>query len=550
MTKILQRWAFRIITAVIILYFLYSYVLPIFTIFRQSFGIGSVSLEKALPSTAKILVFTIFQALLSTILTLLAGLPGALVFSRYRFRGKRICRSLVSIPFMLPTVVVAAGMSALLGQNGWLNLLLRSVFSLKESPIQLMNTFAIILLAHVFYNTSLVIRMVGNSWASLDKSTEDAAKTLGASGWNLFWRVTLPMLKPSILSASLMVFLFDFTSYGVILLLGGARYKTLEVEISYQTMQTLNLQLAALLSLIQLTITTCVVWLEKRVRKQELEIHHLKVYDENLRSPQSGMERVLVFSVIALLMIFTLLPLLSLIFRSCFITSFDTGRMRLTSGFSLIYYKQLFLNAQNSFFFVPPIQAIWNSCRNAFLCMALSILAGLLIVLAGRKNPRLRSLDGLFVLPIGTSAVTLGLGYLVFYRQNMLSLWIIPLAHSIIALPFVIRTLQPAFDHIPESLRQSASLLGARPMTVFFRMDLPLIRSAIINSAVFSFTISMGEFGASSFLSRPENPTLTVAIYNFLGKPGGLNYGQAMAMSTLLLVFCFAAVGFINRSEE
>ena len=148
------------------------------------------------------------------------------------------------------------------------------------------------------------------------------------------------------------------------------------------------------------------------------------------------------------------------------------------------------------------------------------------------------------------SAVTLGLGYLIAYRRSMTGLWITPLAHSIVVLPFVIRTLQPAIEHLPQSLRQSAALLGAKPPAVLRRIDIPILRRAVINSIVFSFTISMGEFGATAFLTRPERPTLPVAIYNYLSKPGGLNYGQAMAMSAILLVISMLSIFFISEERD
>ena len=219
------------------------------------------SLQLALHS----LGFTFFQAALSTLLTLLVGLPAALLFARFDFRGKSLLRVLTAIPFMLPTVVVAAGFNALLGPGGWINLGLMDLFHLQSAPISIVGTLGIILLAHVFYNTTIVIRLVGNALSHLDPRLEQAARTLGADPPRLLTRLTLPLLRPSILAASILVFIFDFTSFGVILLLGGPGFSTLEVEIYKQAVQVFNLPLAGLLSIIQLLCTLAFSILYSRI---------------------------------------------------------------------------------------------------------------------------------------------------------------------------------------------------------------------------------------------------------------------------------------------
>jgi thiamine transport system permease protein len=154
-----------------------------------------------------------------------------------------------------------------------------------------------------------------------------------------------------------------------------------------------------------------------------------------------------------------------------------------------------------------------------------------------------RILDPLLMLPLGASAVTLGLGFIVTFNRPLFSSHfsllssplIIPLAHAIIALPFVVRALQPAIAAIPERLRHAAATLGASPWRVWQNVDWPILSRAILSAATFAFTVSLGEFGAATLLARPDFPTLPVAIARFLSQPGGLNYGQAMAMSTILM---------------
>ena len=104
----------------------------------------------------------------------------------------------------------------------------------------------------MFFNYAVVVRTVGGLWSHLDPRPEEAAQMLGASRWRTFLGVTLPALRPAIVAAGSIVFLFCFTSFGVILVLGGPRYATLETEIYRQTSQLLNLPVAAALAVVQL----------------------------------------------------------------------------------------------------------------------------------------------------------------------------------------------------------------------------------------------------------------------------------------------------------
>lgn len=235
------------------------YFYPLARIFALSFGRAETSagpwLELLSPSMLEVVGFTFYQALLSTLLTLLLGLPGAYLLARYEFPGRSLFRALTAVPFIMPTLVVAAAFNSLLGPQGWLNQALMALFDLPQPPITFVNTLTAILLAHVFYNTTIVLRLVGDFWARLDPRLGLAGRVLGANPWQVLWKITLPLLAPAILSAALLVFIFNFTSFGVILVLGGPQYSTIETEIYYQTTGLFNLPLAAALSLVQLLCT-------------------------------------------------------------------------------------------------------------------------------------------------------------------------------------------------------------------------------------------------------------------------------------------------------
>jgi thiamine transport system permease protein len=491
--------------------------------------------------------FTIWQAVLSTGLTFVVGLPLAYLFSHFNFQGKKLFRLAVTLPFILPTVVVAVGFNALLGPRGWLNLLLMNVFSISSPPISLLNTLGIILLAHVFYNTSILIRVVGTAWSALDNDIREAAQVLGGSPFNVFRKVTLQLLKPSLLSAGLLIFLFDFTSFGVILLLGGPSFSTLETEIYTQTLSMLNLRMAGILSLIQMACTLVVTIFYGRINSQRSsEMKPGKGIDAV--SPSQPLQRVFVFGAIVVIFLLFGLPVLSLVIRS--FISYNAGLG--TSSLTFENYSGLFVNRRQTYFYVPPARAGLNSFMFAAFSTGLSLLLGICTAYA-RAGKRImkKAFDGLIMLPLGTSAVTLGLGFLITFNKPPFDIasfpFLIPIAHSLIAFPFVLRTVAPVLDSIPQNLKDAAAVLGSSRWKTWWHVEVPIISRAALVGGTYAFAISLGEFGATSFLARPDMPTLPVAIYRFLSLPGDLNYGQALAMAVMLLLLCAICLSIIDR---
>jgi len=223
-----------------------------------------------------------------------------------------------------------------------------------------------------------------------------------------------------------------------------------------------------------------------------------------------------------------------------------------SAGLTLSYYRELFINRREALFYVPPIAAVRNSLGYAAATVVIALALGLPAASALARTSRFgRQVDALLMLPLGTSAVTLGLGFVVALDTPPLDLraspLLVPLAHSLVALPFVVRTLQPALASIPERLRMAATTLGASPWRAWREVDLPIVARAVSVAAAFAFTISMGEFGATSLVARPEYPTVPIAIFRFLSQPGALNYGQALAMATLLMGLTLAGILVIER---
>jgi thiamine transport system permease protein len=525
-------------------FLLVFFFVPLSKILFLTLSPSTLTLEN-LHNTQYVILFTFYQAALSTILTLALGIPSAVLFARYNFRGKSILRALTAVPFLLPTVVVAASFNSLLGPRGLLSSFHSFFFPISSFTFH-PSPFILILLAHVFYNATIVIRIVGAALSNLDPKLEQTARSLGADSLRVWMKVILPLLRPSILAASILVFLFDFTSFGVILLLGGSQFATLEVEIYIQAVKQLNLPLAALLGVIQLlcTIIFSILYTKYAVRK----INPLNPRS-SVTKPQTLKQKLFVTSLCLLLSAFFVLPLSSLPIRSLFRLEADRGqRGEIRYGFTTDYYEELFINRRNSVFYVPPFQAILNSFTYASATVILSILIGFPTAFALANPSRLdKFLEPFILLPLGSSAVMLGLGYLLTFGKWLTSPFLVPFAHTLVALPFVIRALQPAIASIPQRLRQAASSLGASPLEVWKNIDFPILRRAALAAATFAFTISLGEFGATILITRPDYPTIPVAIERFLSQPGGLNYGQAMAMATILMTLTVASILIIEK---
>ncbi len=498
------------------------------------------------PSIVRVMWFTLWESLLSTILCVLVGLPGAALFARFEFRGRRVLWALLLVPFVLPTVVAGLAFLTLIGPAG-------------ITGVELTGTIWAILIAHLFFNYAVVVRTVGSAWAGMGESEVEAARTLGASPLRALLTVTLPRLRSSVLAAASIVFLFSFTSFGIVMILGGVRQRTIEVEIYDQTARFLHLDVAAAVSIMQLVGVVMILVLFSRARRSRSDFASDHAGTPRSRRARTLGERAFVGVNLLFMGLFLGGPLAVLIVRS-----FSTSK-----GWGLDAYSALGSSRRGSSAFVAPLDAVGNSIRFALATMVISVLLGCCAAWALARPRRASSgrsvmkqrfsagsvvdslTEGFLMIPLGTSAVTVGFGCLIALGDPPLDLrsswWMLPIAHSVIALPFVARLLVPAVRSIDPQLREVASLLGAGRLRVWFTVDLPMIHRQIAVAAGFAFAVSLGEFGATSFLVRARHVTVPIAIYRSLGRPGGDNLSQAMALAVILMAVIVVVVLIIDR---
>lgn len=507
------------------------FVHPVLGMVRLGFadGPGPVLEVLARPRTLRVLGFTVASAGAATVVTLVLGLPAAYALHRLRWPGRDLVRAAVLVPFVLPTVVVGVAFRQLLAPGGWLGGL-----GLDGTPTAIVAALA-------FFNVSVVVRTVGASWESLDPRREEAAAALGAPPWRVFLTVTLPALRPALLGAASVVFLFCSTAFGLVLVLGGLRYANVETEIWLLTTQELDLAGAAALSVLQVVVITVLLLATRRLGG-----------DPGARARTSAPARRVVrrdapvLAWTGLVVVLLALPVVSLVARSLQ----REGRWTLANYVDLARGGDLVE--------VPALTALSNSLQFAAVATALSLLLGVLVSWLVAQRARTRRgrratglLDGVFMLPLGVSAVTLGFGFLVTLDEPPLdlrdSVWLVPIAQAMVALPLVVRSLAPVLRSIDPRQREAAASLGAGPWRVLATVDAPMARRALLAGGGFAFAVSLGEFGATSFLARADVPTLPVVVYRLIGQPGAANTGTAMAASVVLAVACAGIMLLVER---
>lgn len=486
--------------------------------------------------------FTTWQAAASTALTLAVGLPIAYLFARHEFPGKTLLKAVSTLPFVMPTIVVAMGFVALLGRDGLANTLLMSIFHLEEPPIRLANSLIVVLLAHAFYNYAIVVRIVSAFWSNVAPQLEESAAMLGAGRVGAFRHVTLPVLLPAIASSAALAFAFCFTSFGVVLVLGGPEFATLEVAVYELTAKLLQLELAASLAIIQMAFTYLFLLVYARLQQASSVPLALAPQEATARRPRRIGSVLLVALMVALLLT-ALSPLWALVERAL-----DTG-----AGYSLSHFRSLLENERGEYFYLPLPSIIMNSLRFALLTTVISLAVGsaaaYVISRPGRRAAGFA--DALLMMPLGVSAVIMGFGLLVAFNRDPIDLRatavILVIAHTLVAYPFVIRSVLPAMRSVPPQLREAASVMGASPARSLLHVELPILTPALVVGATFAFAVSMGEFGASLLMVRPESTTMPVAIYRMLAQPGAENLGRALAMSTVLMLVVAVVFAAIER---
>jgi len=487
-------------------------VLPTFNIFVSSLRFESLNLLRT-ETIRNVVWFTTWQSLVSTAFALVIALPLAFVTANFRFKAQRLTTSLVSVPFILPSIVVG-------------------VAFLQILPNSFHRTAFALILAHTYFNFGFTSRLITARWLQIHPHLDDAARTLGASPLKLFTTVTLPLLGKAITNAALIVFTLCFTSYGVVRILGGPSRSTLETEIYFRAIQLGDVSGAMLLSALQILIIVSLFVVTTRASRNRFE-QSTRPTISRQKSLQTRKQKFIATTIISIATVFAIVPLLAIAFKS----------INTNSKFTTTAWRTIFTSPEIS-------HSLIKTLTYAVIAMTLATLLGLLSACSVAYNNNFRLISGLTTLPIVISAVSIGLGIIITFDTKPFdwrgTQFMLPLAHALVALPLAMRVILPVLQAIPDSLRQASSVLGASPQQTWLNIDLKIIRRAVISAAAISAAVSIGEFGASSFLARRGAETLPITISRLLSRPGDSLQSQAFALATLLAIFSLITIFVID----
>ncbi len=507
-----------------ILILIVLFLIPLFFTFSYAFHDNGKALVEVFSDryTYRLLAFTLEEALLSAILSVLIAIPLSSFFAKYTFPFRRAVLTLAGLSFTIPTILVVLGFVIWYGNNGLLNAFLMKITGREYGIVKILYSFKAIILAHVYLNFPIAFLLITNAWTELTDTPEKAAYTLGSSRMRTFISVTLPRLIPSILSAFIIIFLFCFSSFSIILVLGGnPAYSTFETEIYRRVNINVNRENAAALSIFAFFITSVLLIITSRGRKAEKAERKEKELEK-----AKGKKLAIAVLLMLLILLFILPPMLSIIYRAFFTKAGD---------FTLKAWEDI--GKGSTGIMSTAMSGIINSFLIALISSLLAVFLGSRIALASAKRnswfmPVLSSL------PMATGSVTLGLGFsflaaTVDHDSIYFSYLLVIAAHLTIILPFAVRTITPGAKTIPDSLAAAAYTLGVSAGKTMRKVEKPLLGPYKRKAFAFAFALSLGEVNATLTLSDGHVSTLPILIYRMINT---YNYQGAAALGTLLLL--------------
>ena len=491
--------------------------------------------------------FTAYQAAMSTVASVLLGVPLAYLLARYEFPGRTTIRSLTILPFVLPSIMVAVGFYATFGANGTLNVALGLV---GLGPVDLLPSLTAIVVAHAFYNAPLVARITTAAWESVDASAVETARSLGASPLRAFRDIVWPQIAPSILMGAALTFVFTFGTFPIVLALGGFELATVEVFI-YRLVRDLNYAEGAALALVELAISLALLYGYLRYEAANtVESTGISPQERRpLRPPSLSVRELLprvclaAYAVVALVLFVA--PIASMLYESV------SG----PTGLTLEHYRFLVeRQTTGAAFQVRPGPAVRNSLLFGAAALAVALPMGVVVSVLTTRNYRGRTLVGTVAMaPLAVSGIIVGLGLLrglVFgieigdWRLAVGGPFAIIAAHAVAGYPFVVRIVAPELDALDSQLTESARALGASRARALLDVELPLVWPAVVAGAAFAFALSVGEFTATAVLASGTGQyTMPIAIERFVGR----RLGPATAMGVVLLVVTSVSFLLIDR---
>lgn len=513
------------------------FLLPLFSVLGRAFKDGPEAVINTFCDayTWRLLAFTVWESLLSAVISVSLAIPFSVFFSKYSFFGRKAILTASDVAFALPAILCVLGFVIFYGNNGILNNILISL-GLIEDKIKFLYSFPSVIMAHVYLNFPVAFSLITSALAGMDEKEEMASKLLGKSNIYTFIRITIPKVKGTIISAFILIFLFCFPSFLIVMSLGGSpKYYTIEAEIYRRTYTDVNTVSSSSLALFSFIIMSFLLLVSGYGREEKKASRSKRIIKK-----AKGWKRLEAFVLSCLIFLFLAPPLLSIIYRAFF-----------TKDGSFTLKAWIDIASSSPTGAGTGMEAILNSLLIAFLSSSLAVsLSTAISISAVRRKSRIIPL--LTSLPMAAGSVSLGLGFAFLstrlpYKSIYISYILVILAHLVVVMPFTVRTIMPGAKRIPNTLPLASMCLGKGCYSSYRKVEKPMLKSYRRRAFAFAFALSLGEVNATMALAEGKVTTLPILIYKMINQ---YNYQGASALAIILLTTAIIVFAIGEKEDK
>ena len=531
-----DKFYFKLSLPALIITFL-IFLLPLFSVLGRAFIYGPEAVINTFRDayTWRLLAFTVWESLLSAVISVGLAIPFSVFFSKYSFFGRKAILTASDVAFALPAILCVLGFVIFYGNNGILNNILVSLH-ITEEKIKFLYSFPSVIMAHVYLNFPVAFSLITSALVGMDEKEEMASKLLGKSNFYTFIKITIPKVKGTIISAFILIFLFCFPSFLIVMSLGGSpKYYTIEAEIYRRTYTDVNTVSSSSLALFSFIIMSLLL-LVSGYGREEKKASRSKRMIKKAR----GWKKLEAFALSLMITLFLAPPLLSIIYRAFF-----------TKDGTFTSKAWLDIASSSPTGAGTGLNAIFNSLLIALVSSFLAVsLSTAISISAVRRKSRIIPL--LTSLPMAAGSVSLGLGFAFLstrlpYKSIYISYILVILAHLVVVMPFTVRTIMPGAKRIPDTLTLASMCLGKGCYSSYRKVEKPMLKSYRRRAFAFAFALSLGEVNATMALAEGKVTTLPILIYKMINQ---YNYQGASALAIILLTTAIIVFAIGEKEDK
>jgi len=500
------------------------------------------------------LINGLLLASLSVVATTIVGVPLAYIMVRYDFPGKKFFSTLSIIPMIVPPFVGALGLRWVLGHAGMVNLLLQDLnliempipflfyripFAIADTPCDLHLGMILIEALHLY---PIIYLNTAAALANIDPSLEEQAENLGASGFQLFRTVTMPLMKPGYLAGVVLVFIWVLTDLGTPLII-GYQHVIAHQLFSVALSEYYRSPIAYVMSVIMTAISLFLVALYRRyIGRREYARVQAGMSVSRHASRIHGLKLTVCYLFLTLLIMMALSPHIG-IFLAAFTR--EWSRTVLPVSYTLKNFELVFSGGldyiKNSFLY----------CTAVFI-VNISLGAAIGYILVRKNIPGKEILDYLSMLPLAIPGLVIGIGYWRAFMGTILDpFYMAPLVLTISLtmrrLPFTVRAAYAGMLQIPKEYEEASLNIGASRWRTFRSITLPLLLASVIAGGILSFTYAMLEVSTTLILvARGEQATMTWGLFHYSNDPRH-GWNVSSAMGAILIVFVALSLTAVSK---